>query len=335
MRKHMLIAIWFAALVVGSLSACYGQAPTAEVAATKAAAFAAALNMPWGEETQTVLHENVNPARKAEWVTTYGSFSSIGVDRRTGAIVSAVDYSAGMAHIAAQAPAKLDEAAATARAQDIITRAGLAAVANLGAPEVQLQQHAHEPDAWRFAVKYPVQYQGIPYEYGCVTVLLAAEDGKMLALSSAIDVPVPASTTASVDEKTANESALGYASKLSPSAEPGTASAKLMIVVPNSYWVSSGLGASEDATIARTVWVVTVEQAGGQLIFWIDAADGRLLGGTQSRGGVARPASGPGATGLDVGARYRAVGVALIAVSLLVAGAAVFTARRNARRSPV
>ncbi len=289
MRKYLVVSIWLAALVAASVSLCYAQATTADVAATKAAAFATALNLPWGDETQTVLRQNVNQARKAEWVTTYGSFSSIGVDQRTGAVVSAVDYSEVMAHTAAQAPAKLDQAAAIARAQDIITRAGLITAANLGTPEVKLQQDSQ--GVWRFAVKYPCVYQGIPYEYGCVTVLVAAEDGKLLALSSAINVPVPASTTATVDEKTATTSALGYAAKLTPDTSSATASAKLMIVAPNSYWNAWGLGAKEDSTVARTAWVVTATQNGAQLIFWIDAADGRLLGGTQSMGAVVHPAS--------------------------------------------
>ncbi len=280
MPNRMLVLVWLVCLIGGSLSLAHAQVDTAKDAATKAAAFATAQNMPWGDDIQTVLRQNVNAARKAEWVTTYGNLASVGVDQRTGAVVCAVDFSEVTAHVTAKAPAKLDQAAALTRAQDIVTRAGLTSVANLGTPDVQLQQA--DPDAWRFAIKYPLLYQGLPYEYGCVTVMLAAEDGKLLALSSAIDVPVPASTAATVDQNAATTSAVGYAAKVAPAMASPQTSAKLMIVAPNSYWNAWGLGAKEDGTVARTAWVVTAKQNGGELIFWIDAADGLLLGGTQS-----------------------------------------------------
>jgi len=311
------------------------QAPKAEDAMSKATAFAAALAMPWGEDTQAALREDVNAARKAEWRVTFGTFASVGVDPRTGRITSAADYSGGLAHAMAKAPPNLDNAAALAHATEILKLAGLADAAQWGSPDVALQEEA--PGVWRFAVKFPCQYQGIPYRYGCATVLLAAEDGKLLVLSTALDLPIPASTAVLVKEEAASESALTYASKVSSSPEAGTASAKLMIVTPNSYWVSKGLGATEDSTIARTAWVVTVEQAGRQFMFWMDAADGRLLGGTQSKGLVemSAPRLPPAVAGgqRDTGSLLRLWGTALIAASVLLAAGALFVARRNARRS--
>ena len=116
----------------------------------------------------------------------------------------------------------------------------------LGPPEVELDHQ--ETCTSEFTVRFRRQYNGIPYDGGGALVSLAAEDGKLLVLSAGLDSPTPASTAVNVDEGTAKASALGFASKVAPSLGLTTAWAKLMIVVPNSYWVGKGLGAEEDAT---------------------------------------------------------------------------------------
>lgn len=285
----MHVRVTIVSCVLCLLLACclpgYGQtavtaeAATAEAATARAADFATGLTMPWAESTEAVLRENINPARKAEWVVKCGAFSSVGVDPRTGRITSAVDYSAALTHALTPAPVKLDKAAAVARATDILTRAGLLQAVDAKAPEVRF--HESDPGAWRLSVKFPCVYQGIPYQYGGATVLLGANDGAFLALSSAVDVAPPADTTVTVDEKAAADSALALSARVSASDEPVTASATLMIVVPNSFWITAGVGAKEDGTVARTAWVVTVSKGERLLVFWIDAADGRVLGGTR------------------------------------------------------
>ena len=170
---------------------------------------------------------------------------------------------------------------------------------------------------------FPQQYQGISYENG-VVVCITAEDGKLIYLSAGLDAPAPASTAVTVDENAAKTSALAYANQLAPAAAgAATSMAKLVIVLPNSYWTGKGLGAREDSTVAHVAWVVTESISGNDLIFWIDAADGRLLGGTQSLGALAALAPsastihGPGE--MESGAFARLLGNTSLAARILFA----------------
>jgi hypothetical protein len=130
-------------------------------------------------------------------------------------------------------------------------------------------------------------HTGIPFNRGGVGVMLSAADGRLLALSSGLDIAPPESVTVSVPEESATAAAITYASHLDSSSQPAETQAELRIVVPNSYWARRGLGEEIAEPGSRVAWVVELREAEGHYrIFWIDAADARLLGGTQSKSAV-------------------------------------------------
>ena len=72
-----------------------------------------------------------------------------------------------------------------------------------------------------------------------------------------------------------------------PGAEPA-ATAELKVVHPNDYWTKHPLTHLRYDSPTRLAWAVTLTQGqaghGYEMIVWVDATDGEVLGGTQSSG---------------------------------------------------
>jgi hypothetical protein len=311
--------------------------------AERAAAFAAQVGMPWGEPTGSEVRDNANDARKAEVVVNYHDFASIGVDPNRGVITSAVDYAAVTEHAASPAEAKLDNAAALSRAQEIVKAAGLEGVLDWEKPTVKLQESS--PGVFRYTVTWRPTYKGIPYDLVGAAVMLSAVDGRMLALSTALDVTPPASVEVLVPKDTAVQSAVELVSKADARFVLEEETAELRVVIPNSYWSRYGLGENVSTDLSRVAWVVDLRGKGRSLVFWVDAADGNLLGGTESKGTVstASPASGSQgiAKSMDSGVIIfaerelaRMAPPILVGLGLIVTGWILICRRLKATRPP-
>ncbi len=284
-RNAVLLAAAGLGLWLASLSPGLSEVVSAERATSRAAEFAQALDLPWGEGTTAVLRENVNQARLAEWEVSFHDFATVGVDPKRGIVLSAVDYSAVTEHEELKQPPALEEQAALARAADIIGLAGLKDVAELEEPTVLL--HELSPDVYRYIVLWRVLHRGIPFEDARVQVTLSAWDGRLLVLSSGLDIPAPESVGVSVSEEAAVGAALDFAWQLEPQLTPSETETELRIVVPNAYWTRSGLGRAVTDSGSRLARVVAVRDANGrERVFWIDAATGALLGGSESGSAV-------------------------------------------------
>jgi len=78
-----------------------------------------------------------------------------------------------------------------------------------------------------------------------------------------------------------------------------SASARLMVVPPNYYWEAEpkrNLHSLYPGAPSRVAWVVTLSEGDGYKQFWMDAGDGSLLGGTQTKG-AGGPETPPSAAG--------------------------------------
>jgi hypothetical protein len=333
------LALWALGLVLVSPERCFCQVVSAEAAATRAAEFAALVGIPWGQPTSVTLAENVSECRLAEWQIDFHDFSSIGVDLRTGVVVSAVDYSAVQENALRQGSPELNEQEAMARASEIAACAGLAAAQQFDVPSITLQESS--PGAYRFAIHWRRLFNRIPFQRDGTSVLLGASDGRFLALSAGLDTPPPTGTEVHVGKEAAQAAAVDCASRLGVYFEALDVEAELMIVMPNSYWSRWGLGDEVTTGRSRVAWVVSVtDQKGRDRIFWIDADDGALLGGTQSKNAIAsRTPLSDSATAVSTRSittpNTRAfilllLGASALAAMLGIAGALLLRARRAA-----
>jgi hypothetical protein len=250
--------------------------------------------MPWGEGTTAALREDISQSRTAEWEVAFHDFATIGIDPSRGVVTSAVDYSAVAEHEAAKEPPVLDEQAAVACGTEIIRLAGLEGAATLEAPTVALQECS--PGVYRYTICWRMMHQGIPYDIGGVQVMLSAADGRLLVLSSGLDVPAPPRVSVATTETSAAAAAVDYALRAGSPFEPAEVDTELRIVLPNAYWSHWGLGPEALDAGSRAAWVTMVRDDRGRVrVFWIDAETGTLLGGSQSLDALpaAAAASGP------------------------------------------
>jgi len=318
-------------LLLAALGPAYGEALSADQAKSKAAEFAKALSLPWGDTIEVALRENISTSRRAEWQAKFGRFSYVGVSLN-GVVTSAADFSQAETHSAAKAPPELKEAEAAARASEIVTLAGIPQVASLSSPRITLEHGT--PGASEFRVLYDREYKGIPFEQCGVDICLAGDTGAMLWLSTGLDVPNPDSTEVKFGEQEAKDSAIKDLAVVAPSRQVTDISSTLKIVLPNSYWASQEVGEQEDATKSRVAWVVSLTTADGIFVFWIDAQDGRVLGGARSGGRidlVPSPSNKQVPERIDHQTVSRLVGAGLLLASFLLALAGISIHRRRGR----
>jgi len=263
--------------------ATMGPIDSAEDAKRRAAAFAQALWLPWDGPAEVTLRKDVTPTRPAEWLVACPGQASLGLDPRTGAVLSAVAYANDPRYGAS--PLQTKEMAIP-RASAMLVRAGLSDKATYAMPQAEFRPV--DPGGPRWFVRFPLQYHGIVYEDGGVTVEFTPGQGKLASLAAGLDVLVPRDTTVKIAKDSALQSARTFVSKVGAQhAVPLKLSAALRIVVPNSHWAPRGLGAQESRAASRVAWVVTAqarpaqEAVSREYAFWIDAADGRLLGGSE------------------------------------------------------
>jgi hypothetical protein len=283
--KRLVLAVMLAQAML-LVAAGSGAARLSEPQAKSIAAeFAKAVGMTWGTPTRVELHKDVNAQRKQELELEFGDPTStrraiIGIDPARGVVSSAGDFAAVAAVNTRPTPVKLDEAAAVARARKVMEAAGLEGILPLEPPTAWLKR---EGRAASYYVLWRPTYRHIPYDSVAVQVNISAVDGRLISMSTGLDVVPPRSTKVTVSKESAIKSATGWAKRFDASFRPSTTKADLRIVTANSYWWHYKLG-PEVTPDSRVAWVVELTGAGRQLIFWIDAADSDLLGGTQSLG---------------------------------------------------
>ncbi len=279
--KRFAFALALASVMLPAAAGHGASRVSEQRARTVASKFAAAVGMTWGTPTRSELHKDVNAERRQELMLDFGDSASVGIDPTRGVVSSAVDYAAVTALNSRPAPAKLDKAAAVARAKKVMEAARLEGTLPLEPPTAWLKR---EERAASYYVWWRPTYRHIPYDSVAVQVNISAADGRLITLSTGLDVVPPRSTKVTVSKESAVRSSTEWAKRFDASFRASTTKAEVRIVTANSYWTFYKLGrrVSPDSRVA---WVVEVIDGGRHLIFWIDAANGDLLGGTQSQGG--------------------------------------------------
>ncbi len=348
-RKHaILAAVLLAGLAALGAPAARGETVAEKDALAIAGDFATAVGMTWGEPTEVVLKQDAGHNRDREWHIGFHDFATIGVNPSKGFISSAVDYSVSRRdyalaseHPLSQEQPQLDEETALARAGRILALAGLEDAVQLESPVLLLRQHSVAPDVYCYLCNWRLMYQGVPFDDGGVMLQLSPADGRLIVLSTGLDIPAPESVRAVVDRPTAETAAQGLCRSLDSRFRPAETEMELRIVVPNSYWADRGLGEEITEAGSRVAWVVKLREAGGHFrTFWIDAANGTLLGGTQSKGAVSdttttSSGSTTSAIAVDPGPKSASTGVprsvtAMAAAAVLALAAGVLLRRRRA-----
>jgi hypothetical protein len=135
---------------------------------------------------------------------------------------------------------------------------------------------------------------GIPFYDDALTVYLKAASGQPTSGYASWSSRMPESMEVKVSKEQAQALALRFASKRGPLLKKPTFTAELKIVHPNGHWTSRPVRSIRYDSPTRLAWVVEMERRSGRTlrtIFWIDAADGSLLGGAEPViGPAARPA---------------------------------------------
>jgi len=164
--------------------------------------------------------------------------------------------------------------------------------------DIRLEKAFQRPDSKYWVFIWKRTFQDIPYVYDAMEIAVSPVAGKLVYFGRSFLSAPPPTAEAKVSEQEAIAAARDAAAKkgMADSAA-ASASARLMVVQPNDYWEAKpNLESWYPGAPSRVAWVVRFTTGDGYREFWIDAADGRLLGGEASRGtgGLRTP---PGAAG--------------------------------------
>jgi hypothetical protein len=213
------------------------------------------------------------------WEVDFGA-ALVGVDPETGDILSATDFSKGDLLRSAETTGKrIGEQEARQTAERVLDLVGRPA--DLQFEKSFQRNHSKE---WRFL--WARTFQGIPYLYDKIQVRISPLDGKMLGYGRQFVSAPPPSAQIAIEREDAISAARGVAASLGiAGADTAPVAAEVFVVQPDNYW---GPGPATDGwgrgAPSRVAWVVRLGDECDCKEFWIDAAEGSLLGGTQTLG---------------------------------------------------
>jgi hypothetical protein len=271
---------------------CTPDTVDATTAKQTAAAFAEAVDLPWAAD-QVETSEKLDAGRYGDrhhFVLKYFGFTEIAVDATDGAIVNVQNRSAVTQFLAEPTRVKLTEEEALARA-DQIAQAMAISVGDTAFRDVKLNEFtADEHYMWQ--VRWHRMCANIPYDSDGAIVMLDPETGNLLGAGKAFWARPPASTEVKIDSDEALSIARQQAAALALQETDLPPSVELRVVQPNNYWDLAEPVEIPHTGFSRVAWVVTFSvpsalggpDAVAHTVFWIDAADGRLLGGARSGG---------------------------------------------------
>ncbi|UCG88149.1 MAG: hypothetical protein JSW71_06295 [Gemmatimonadota bacterium] len=276
-----LLMLWARLPAVGAINA--------QTAVQETSAFAEAVGMPFGEGVETVMEAAEGPYGD-RWTVKYFDFSEVTVDAADGSVVTAINRAAVEEFMAQPTTVAITEAAAVASASEIAKLMGLP-FDSAELYDVELNEFAAD-ELYQWHVRWVRTADGIPYESDMAIVMLDPNSGQFLGAGKAFWSSAPESVEVRVKESQALGIAREHAQRLGIQEADVPPSVELRIVQPNNYWGPGEVVAPKYGSPSRAAWVVNLrspsslggEGAAADKVFWIDAANGELLGGTQSMG---------------------------------------------------
>lgn len=212
---------------------------------------------------------------KGLWSVEYPNESITKIDQETGEIVTYVRLP--NSRPGASLPSPLTDSDARKRAGEYLAKAGVPE--GVDEREAVLQKGLADRDIW--SVLWVREIRGVEVYQNAVRVNVDANTGELLLLGKAIWTQEPAEWTVNVHEPRATEIAREHLGQVGLRLGPQS-SGKLMIVEPNFYWTSRFV--LTPIKESRLAWVLRIEkQDHGLAEIWVDAADGSILGGGQTK----------------------------------------------------
>ncbi len=331
-RGSLVVALALSSALWGT----WGPASAADIseqqALAAAAEVAAALDIPFGEGASATLKPG--GFMPPEWEVRFHSFSSVRVEAKTGRVIGIVDHSALQESYSSADQPAIAEEEAVAIADNALSAMGHPN--SLVFKDATLKAPIDDIPAW--ICKWDETWQGIPYYRGGpqgASAWVTAATGKVVSAALYPPLPAPASAEVRLSEAEAIAIASDLAQdQLPPLAQPET-TAQLRIVQPNHQWSKSGMVEVRYDDPSCVAWVVQLTEVGeggrvGRAAeFWVDAADGSIVGGAIS-GGSPPPSPPASASAVPIG---RISVLSAIAAALLALTATVLVrARRAAAR---
>ena len=262
---------------------------TPERAKQIVAAFAARESLPYGDDvTVNYMGPDKNAPRQPTWNVSWHRFSEFDVDANTGAIASWSVLS-----VAGQGAGSLISPETAAKSAEEALRA-------MGLPADAVFDKTTLPRRG-FVAAYSLFWkrvtpEGVPFMYDGAYVQVNPLTGKVWSAWILWSSRLPDNPKATLSKEQAIAIAKKVAASRPISKEFTATESELKVVHPNEYWSGSPIVPRYDSP-TRTAWIVTLSsppQFGGFLVYWVDATDGKILGGTQSKGGGRLSAMGPG-----------------------------------------
>jgi hypothetical protein len=271
--------------VFAILFTCLGPAAatvdTEEAAKSIAIAFGRAMEWHHGLPSKAELRQSARGT--TVWEVQFSDAARVEVDATTGTIVTVMDYMElkPLGELADKAGGEVPQNVSESAMRNVAQRA-----LELAAPrdDLRFSRVSIDPVDKARDFVWDRVFNGIPYLSDGAGVSVSPLDGRLLGLGAHCPSAPPESAELNLSRETAIEVAQQKAAELGMSAAIlAAASAQMYVVQPNNYW---GPGPEADCrdpgAPSRVAWVVRLGDR-GQKHFWIDAADGALLGGTQAR----------------------------------------------------
>ncbi len=271
----MFCLCWFATVAAASSDAAPPLMPANE-AVSIAERFAQKLNLPLKGVAKTeFLDPNRNFLTPPSWSVRFDPSGTVQVDAETGQVLA---FQVSSSTTARRGRRTISQG----QVVDTATKVAEA----MGRPEDAVLESAlrssYENDwsvTWRRRTP-----DGIPFYDDELTVHLGSASGQPTGAHMRWSGRMPESMEVRVSKEQAEALALRFATKRGPLLRKPTFTAELRIVHPNGHWTKDSLRGVRYDDPTRLAWVVEVLREPAQvsrMIFWIDAANGSLLGGSE------------------------------------------------------
>jgi hypothetical protein len=286
-----VLCLCWCAIVVTASSGAAATVMSADQAVSIAEDLAHELNLPLkGAPKTELLDPNEHFLTPPSWDIRFDSPGRFQVDATTGQMLAFQVSPAAIRKTRARKRA-ISQGQAVEVATKTAEAMGLPADAVL--KDAALMSVAGPADVWSITWERRTS-SGILFYDDALTVYLQAASGQPTSGYASWSSRMPESMEVKVSEEQAEALALRFASKRGPLLKKPTFTAELRIVHPNGHWTSRPVRSMRYDSPTRLAWVVEMERRSGRTlrtIFWIDAADGSLLGGAEPViGPAARPA---------------------------------------------
>jgi len=240
--------------------------------------FAQAMNWQYGRPSKAIIKEVAGYG--ALWRVEFSGAALVNIDPATGQIIMAADLSQNALLYSNPGPVedKIGETKARETAERVLDVVGRPIDARFLSSD-----KSQDNREWRFL--WVRTFFDIAYRDDMIMVKISSINGKLLGYGrSFVSAPPP-----SVEVKLTADDAMAAARNIMLSltiseSEIGTANTKLQVIQPNNYWGPGN--AIEDwgkDGPSRVAWIVMTNQNKSLKEFWIDAENGNLLGGTQTK----------------------------------------------------